>query len=257
MTDPSLPHALERRLRIRARRELVFRYFTDSDRWAAWWGEGSTIDPRPGGAVVIRYPNAVEAAGQVLEIEPPRRLVFTYGYVSGEPIAPGASRVTIELADDPAGTRLELRHEFAAAPVRDSHVQGWRYQLAVFANTVADATHAGVDATVDAWFAAWSEPGAGRRAEILAAAVAPGIRFRDRFSAVDGLEDLEPHLAAVHAFMPGQTLVRDGDARHCQGSALADWRAIGADGLERGRGTNVFTLDAEGRIEDVVGLWNR
>ena len=25
------------------------RYFTDNTRWAAWWGPGSTIDPRPGG----------------------------------------------------------------------------------------------------------------------------------------------------------------------------------------------------------------
>ena len=36
-------------VRIEADRETVFRYFTDSGRWAAWWGAGSTIDPRPGG----------------------------------------------------------------------------------------------------------------------------------------------------------------------------------------------------------------
>ena len=62
------------------------------------------------------------------------------------------------------------------------------------------------------------------------------MRFRDRFSLIDGMDDLRPHLAAVHRFMPGMRLERDGDVRHCQGTVLADWIARGADGQERGRG---------------------
>jgi len=61
----------------------------------------------------------------------------------------------------------------------------------------------------------------------------------------------------VHVFMPGMKLERVGEPRHCQGTVLADWVAKGPDGSERGRGSNVFTLDADGRIQDVVGLWNR
>ena len=255
MIDPALPHSLERELLIRARRETVFRYFTDSSRWEAWWGAGSRIDPVPGGAVLIRYPNAIEAAGEVIAIEPPERLVFTFGYASGDPMPVGSSRVTIELAESAAGTRLRLRHELADEDARDQHVQGWRYQLALFANVVTDAAHAGVDATVDAWFALWSEPHAARRAEILAATVAPGVRFRDRWSTVDGAADLAPHLAAVHQFLPGAGVVRTGPVRHCQGTVLADWRATRGD-AELGRGTNVFTLDADGRVEEVVGVWN-
>jgi hypothetical protein len=41
-------------------------------------------------------------------------------------IAPGASLVTLRLEPDAAGTRLHLVHEFADAPTRDQHVQGWR-----------------------------------------------------------------------------------------------------------------------------------
>ena len=53
MNDAPLPHSLDRTIVIRARRETVFRYFTDSLRWAKWWGAGSMIDPefttgRPG-----------------------------------------------------------------------------------------------------------------------------------------------------------------------------------------------------------------
>jgi uncharacterized protein YndB with AHSA1/START domain len=252
----TLPHALDRHVVIRAHPATVFRYFTDSARWAAWWGAGSTIDPRPGGKVHIRYPNAVEAGGEVLEIEPPRRIVFTMGYASGDPMPLGASRVTIELAQDPAGTRLTLHHEFAEAAVRNHHMQGWRYQLSVFANVVANEVNSGAAARVDEWFAAWSQPDQGKRERILEAAVSPAISFRDRFSLVEGLEDLKPHLAAVHQFMPGMVLARDGEVRHCQGTVLANWVARGADGVERGGGTNVFTLDPDGRIESVVGLWS-
>jgi uncharacterized protein YndB with AHSA1/START domain len=249
-----LDHALDRTVIVRAPRAIVFSYFTDSARWARWWGEGSTIDPRPGGRVYLRYPGGVEASGEVLEIEPPRRLVYTIGFASGQPMPPGGSRVSIELEEIAAGTRLALRHEFADAAARDHHVQGWRYQLAVFANLVADDRSANAASTVDSWFAAWSQPDAGRRQALLRAVVTPEVRFRDRYSLVDGLADLEPHLAAVHVFMPGSRLERRGEVRHCQGTVLAEWTALGPQG-EIGRGVNVFTLDADGRIADVVGLW--
>jgi len=253
MTTQALPHALERRVRIRARRETVFRHFTDSERWAAWWGAGSTIDARPGGKVFIRHPNAVEQSGEVIEVDPPRRIVFMLDCADAGVVTP--SRVTITLENDPAGTRLDLRHEFTEVAVRDHHLQGWRYQLAVFANVVADGLQSEAAARVDAWFAAWSEPDSARRGALLDQTVATGVRFRDRFSLVEGRADLDPHLAAVHVFMPGSRLTRHGDVRHCQCTALADWVAHGADGREMGRGTNVFQLDADGRIEDVVGIW--
>jgi uncharacterized protein YndB with AHSA1/START domain len=255
MTDPALPHVLDRTLTIRARPATVFAYFTDSGRWAAWWGEGSTIEPRPGGEVRIRYPNGIEAGGRVLAIEPPERIVFSFGYASGEPMPLGASRVTIELAAVDAGTRLALRHELADATLRDQHVQGWRYQLALFANAVADAQLAGLDATIDAWFALWSEPDAGRRAEILDAVVTPQVRMRDRWSAVDGRDDLAAHLEAIQRFAPGARAERTGAVRHCQSTAIADWRARRGE-TPMGGGTNVFRLDADGRIEEVVGLWS-
>ncbi|HLQ39186.1 MAG TPA: SRPBCC domain-containing protein, partial [Planctomycetota bacterium] len=73
-----LPHVLDRDVLIRADRALVFRYFTDSERWARWWGAGSTIEPRPGGALLIRYPEGTTARGEVVELEAPARIVFTY-----------------------------------------------------------------------------------------------------------------------------------------------------------------------------------
>ena len=256
----NLPHRLDRNVLIRASRDTVFRFFTDSARWASWWGVGSTIDPRVGGAVKISLPGGVQVGGEVLEIAPPERIVFTYGFVSGQPIAPGSSRVTIRLAPDGPGgreTRLSLVHEFAETTVRDEHVQGWRFQLALFGNLVANEVHAEAAAKVDGWFDAWIEVDAVARERALQQIAVPELRFRDQYSLTDGLADLVPHISAAQKFMPGIRLQRSGALRHCQGTVLCDWRVVMPDGQERGTGTNVFTFGPDGRIESVTGFWNR
>ena len=60
---PELTHLLERTLVIEATRTIVFQFFTDTARWAAWWGAGSVIDARPGGRMLIRYANGVQVLG--------------------------------------------------------------------------------------------------------------------------------------------------------------------------------------------------
>jgi uncharacterized protein YndB with AHSA1/START domain len=251
----ALPHRLDRTMVIHAKPATVFEFFTRDEDWAAWWGVGSRIDPRAGGALLIRHPNGIEVVGEVLELERPTRIAFTYGYATGTPIPPGGSKVTIRLDRHPAGTLLQLTHEFADAEVAEQHVQGWRYQLSVFANVVANKATAAAAAIVDQWFAAWSDPSAESREGVLDAIAARDIVFRDRFSSIGGDGELRAHLGAVHRFMPGMRLERRGDIRHCQWRVLADWLALGADGQERGRGTNLFVLDADGRIAEVTGFW--
>ena len=244
----NLPHRLDRTVTIQAPPEIVFRFFQDSARFARWWGAGSTIDARPGGKVYIRHPNGIETVGEVLELDPPGRIVFTYGYASGNPIPPGASRVTIHLSPDPAGTRLELLHEFADATVRDPHVQGWRFQLSLFGNAVADDWFSDAAALVDAWFAAWSTP------DGIASLVAPGIAFKDRYSMLEGVEELTAHVAAAQRFMPGIRVERKGGVRHCLGVVLADWAATKADGQVVFGGTNVFVFGPDKKFTSVTGI---
>jgi uncharacterized protein YndB with AHSA1/START domain len=253
---PELPYRLDRTVVIKAKPETVFRFFTDSARWASWWGAGSTIDARPGGKVYIRHPNGVESLGEVLEVRPAERIVFTYGFVSGKPIPPGSSRVTIRLEPDDVGTRLHLLHEFAEAGPRDEHVQGWRFQLSLFGNVIANEVYAGAANAVDVWFGAWTIADGASREETLAQIVTPGIRFRDRFSLLDGLADLTAHIGAAQRFMPGIGLRRKGDVRHCQGTVLADWIAADADGKERMTGTSVFIFSPDGKIDSVTGFAN-
>jgi uncharacterized protein YndB with AHSA1/START domain len=251
-----LDHVLDRTVTIAARRETVFRYFTDSERFAAWWGAGSRIEPRPGGAVHIRYPNAVVAGGEIVEITPVERVVFTFGYESGQPIPIGASRVTITLEETPRGTLVRLRHELPTARVRDEHVQGWRYQLAVFANVVAKEAHAGIAALADRFFATWGESDPAKRKAELQVVAVDALGFRDPYSCTDGLDDLNAHIAASQRFMPGVVLARAGEARQCQGVALVDWEVQGPDGAARAKGTNIFELAPDGRIARVTGIWS-
>ena len=251
----TLPHVMDRTIVIHARPATVFEFFTRVEDWAAWWGAGSRIDAREGGEVLIRHPNGVEVTGRVIDIVAPARISFTYGYASGQPIPPDGSRVTIRLDDHPAGTLLQLTHEFADADMRDQHVQGWRYQLSVFANVIANRVNAAAADTADRWFAAWSDPDTAAREQALDGIAAAGIAVHDRFSCIAGDGDLRAHLAAVHRFMPGLRLERRGDVRHCQWRVLADWVALAADGQERGRGTNVFVLGPAGDIRSVAGFW--
>jgi uncharacterized protein YndB with AHSA1/START domain len=247
-------YKLDRILTIGARPDTVFSFFTDSARWASWWGAGSTIDPRPGGRVLVVLPGGTEASGDVIEIEPPHRIVFSYGYAAGTPIPPGASRVSIRLVPHAEGTQLHLTHEFDDEAARDHHVQGWRFQLSLFANAVANIVNAGAAASVDTWFSAWSEADGVTRDRSLARIAVPGVRFADKYSRTDGLDELTTHLEAARRFMPGIRLERRGDVRHCQGSALADWVAVN-DGKEISRGTNLFVFGPDGHIRSVTGFW--
>ena len=183
--------------------------------------------------------------------------MFTYGYLSGTPIPPGSSLVTIRLEPAGAATLVRLTHAFAEEGARDQHVQGWRYQLSVFANLVADEVHAGAAGLVRAWFETWSADDEEIVGSGLARIAAPHIRMRDRFSAVDGTAALVQHIMAFRRFMPGLALQPEGEVRHCQGMALSDWVARMPDGSERARGTNVFVLTPDGRIASVTGFWGR
>ena len=252
-TKPDLTETLDRKIKIGARRETVFRYFTDSARFAKWWGAGSQIEATPGGAMLIQYPNGISASGEVVEVEAPRRIVFTYATPGQTPS--DASLVTITLEEIEQGTLLKLHHAFSSAKIRDHFVQGWRHQLALFSKAVSEELHARVSERVDAYLRAFCDPDGKTRRSLLETCATPGIVFRDAFSATEGLDEMLANLEAVQVYMPGMTLARAGDVRLSHGTAVADWTASAADGSPRGKGTNVYDLSPDGLISRVVGFW--
>jgi uncharacterized protein YndB with AHSA1/START domain len=250
----TVAHRLDRTVMIQATPAIVFSFLTETPRWASWWGAGSEIDARPGGRMTIRYPGGREATGEVIEVSPPHRIVFTYGYADGQMIPPGGSRVTIQLEPIGAATRLHLTHDVADERVRDEHIQGWRYQLSLFANIAADLAHAGASRTVDRWFEVWADPDAASRERTLSHIALPSLKFRDRYSNTDGISDLVAHITAAQHFMPGIRMRTRGDIRHCQGIVLADYVAQSVDGKELASGTNVFQFSGDGSLESVTGF---
>ena len=246
----NLPFSVEREVLICAKRATVFRYFTDSERWARWWGPGSRIDARPGGEMLICYPGGATAQGTVETVEPVERVVFTYGYDRpNTPIPPGGSRVTITLTEVRGGTRVVLQHDVATQGVRDEHVAGWRYQMAVFGDVVTRELAEPARETIDRYFAMWSERDPVARRAALADVCSEDIVYRDRFGYASGRDDFDGHIAAAQVHLPSQ-LERDGDVQLTLGVALVGWRAGDA-----ARGTSVIELAPDGRIARVTGFW--
>ena len=95
---------------IAAPPETVFPYFTDPGRYVQWMGRGATLEPVPGGRYRIQMRGGVEAAGEFVEISPPHRLVFTWGWTHDPAVPPGTTRVVVTLRPEADGTRVVLRH---------------------------------------------------------------------------------------------------------------------------------------------------
>jgi uncharacterized protein YndB with AHSA1/START domain len=68
--------------------------------------------------------------GSFLEIDPPRRVVFTWGWENSDLLVPpGSSTVEIDLVPDGDGTLLRLVHRGLPPRTRAPHGEGWNHYL--------------------------------------------------------------------------------------------------------------------------------
>ena len=122
---------IERELRIDANPETVFEFFTNPDKMVRWKGRAATLDPRPGGVYRIEMNAETIVAGEYVEVDPPHRLVFTWGWEGGyASTPPGSSTVEITLTPDGDGTLVRLVH--SGLPNAESvaaHADGWDMYL--------------------------------------------------------------------------------------------------------------------------------
>ncbi len=249
-----LPYDLERTVLIRALPETVFRFFTDSARFAAWWGAGSTIDACPEARCTSAIPTEWKPWARCWRCKAPSASSSPTATPAGIPFRP-AVRASPSGWSQTSPEPVSTCATNSPNPVpRDLHVQGWRFQLSLFANAVANEVYAGAEATVDQWFEAWTIAGDKARAELLARIASPEVSFRDRYSLLEGLDDLVAHTGAAQRFMPGIRLQRNGSVRQCQGAVLAEWTAVDKDGKERMSGTSIFQFRADGRIDTVTSF---
>ena len=136
---------VEREIRVEAPPETVFGFFTEPDKLARWLGTGATLDPRPGGVFSVSMVADFSVTGEFVEVEPYRRVVFTWGYNSalpGEPVnplPPGSSTVEVELVPDGDGTLVRLAHR-APPRLAPFHQAGWDNYLARLAVAAGGGT---------------------------------------------------------------------------------------------------------------------
>jgi uncharacterized protein YndB with AHSA1/START domain len=127
---------VEQTMRIRARPETVWRYWTDPARMSEWWGATAQLDPRPGGRCVVVLEGGGVMRGEYVELVPYERIVFTFGWdPTGDApgVAPGSTRVEITLSADGHDTILMLRHTGLPATAADEHRGGWAHFLPALA----------------------------------------------------------------------------------------------------------------------------
>lgn len=131
VTDPDTG-VVEMTLRINARPETVWRYWTDAERMSDWWGVAAELDPTPGGACVVEMGGGGVMRGSYVELVPHERIVFTFGWDPGggaPDVPPGSSVVEITLTADGDDTVLALRHSGLPPAAAAEHRSGWGHFL--------------------------------------------------------------------------------------------------------------------------------
>jgi uncharacterized protein YndB with AHSA1/START domain len=121
---------IELETRIAAPPDVVFAYFIDPELYQRWKGKTAELDARPGGLYQVLMPSGDLVRGEYLTVEPPTRVVFTWGFEGSSDLPPGASTVEITLRADGDGTIVRLRHErLPSDESRQQHAIGWQQYL--------------------------------------------------------------------------------------------------------------------------------
>jgi uncharacterized protein YndB with AHSA1/START domain len=114
--------------------EQVFGMFTDPRLLVRWIGISAELQPQPGGRFRFEVAPGQFCEGQYVIVEPPGRLVFTWGWTDpGFGLPPGTSRVEVTLTragGDGRQSRLRLVHTGLAGDLGLLHDDGWSRFLA-------------------------------------------------------------------------------------------------------------------------------
>jgi len=62
----------------------VFPYFTEPARYVQWMGTEAKLEPVPGGTYRVHMSDGFRAAGTFLQVDPPHRLAFTWGFADDD-----------------------------------------------------------------------------------------------------------------------------------------------------------------------------
>ena len=143
--------SVEREIEIAARPETIWELLVDPKQATRWMGQIANFDLRKGGRYRLQVIPGHVASGEFVEIDPPRRLAYTWGWEAGEGnrVPPGSTTVIFELVPRGKTTLLRFTHrDLPSAEAAASHAHGWDHyfeRLTIVAS--------GGDPGVDPWIA--------------------------------------------------------------------------------------------------------
>ncbi len=221
----------------------TFALITEPDRLRRWQAITARVDLRAGGDYRWTIIPGHSAAGTFSEVEPGKRVVFSWGWEGQDDLPPGASTVTITLEPAENGTKVTLVHEGLTDEQAAGHAEGWNHYLGRLAEAGADG-----DAGADDWVASVQDLSPVQAAEGSLAACQ--LVLRGIGEAGDSLPvgscpeftvaQLADHLlgsithlggAAGAVFGGPEAVTIEAQIANAGQAALEAWNARGADGM--------------------------
>jgi len=133
----AFPDRIERTVTLARPPREVWPALTTAEGLSAWFGEGATVDPRPGGAASITFAGGLTVEMRIERVEEPLLFAYTWRLPDLPADDPRRTYVEFTLEAEGAGTRLRVVETgFAQLPVDtrketyDSHDSGWARELA-------------------------------------------------------------------------------------------------------------------------------
>jgi uncharacterized protein YndB with AHSA1/START domain len=116
---------------IRASAAEVYAMFTEPSALVRWIGIRAMLEPRPGGTFRFELIDGEFCSGRYLELDPGRRVAFTWGWESGAlPVPPASTTVEVDLEERDGVTHVRLTHRGLDAAMHAMHEEGWERYLA-------------------------------------------------------------------------------------------------------------------------------
>jgi uncharacterized protein (TIGR03086 family) len=149
MTQKGAPMPFEKSVVVPLNADETFALITEPDRLRRWQVVTARVDLRAGGDYRWTIVPGHSAGGTLTEVEPGKRVVFTWGWEGSVDLPPGSSTVTITLEPSAGGTLVRLVHEGLTDEQAASHGEGWNHYLDRLVRAATDG-----DAGADEWAAA-------------------------------------------------------------------------------------------------------
>lgn len=113
---------------IEAPIDVVFEHLVKPACMTRWMGTHATLRPVPGGEFSVDI-NGYLVRGEYIEVEPPHRVVVSWGMEGLEDLPPGSSRVEFTLTPTRSGTKVSLKHTALPETRSKGHATGWSNYL--------------------------------------------------------------------------------------------------------------------------------